>query len=128
MARAFEVYRARGHALVEDQNGGWADGIMRATATLDEAGQRASAATCYLTPEVRARANLRVLTGARAARLVLDGAAVTGAEVETPEGLVSVTAGETVLACGAIGTPALMLRSGIGPGAESGGAGDRRGA
>lgn len=108
---------ARGVAALEDQNGDWRDGVMRVTTTINERGERASAAVCYLTAVVRRRPNLSILTGTSVNRLTQAGGAVTGAEIEGPGGRETVHARETILCCGAINTPAVMMRSGFGPGA-----------
>lgn len=118
--RTFDVLRAQGVAEVEDQNGAWRDGVMCVTTTTTERSERASTATCYLTPQVRARPNLRIVTGRTVLRLVAEGGAVTGAEIAgagiTDDGApVRIPARETVVCCGTINTPALLMRSGLGP-------------
>jgi len=117
-----EALAAQGFERIEDQNGAWRDGVMRVAVTMDADGQRVSAATGYLTPHVRARANLRVLTGTRVERLVFDGRRVTGAvaaggDAATAQGDRNLTAREVIVTAGAINTPALLMRSGIGPAA-----------
>lgn len=80
-------------------------------------GWRVSAAHGYLNP-VRMRGNLRIETGAFVSRvLVRDGRAV-GVEVEAPDGSRRIwrARGEVVLSAGAIGSPHLLMVSGIGPG------------
>lgn len=81
-------------------------------------GERVSSADAYLTPEVRARRNLTILTGHTARQLCFDGIRVTGAELDGPQGRTVVRSRETVLCCGGILSPALLLRSGIGPASE----------
>lgn len=77
-------------------------------------GRRMSAALGYLTADVRARPNLRIESGVTVRRILLDGNRATGLEVEGPEGVRVVRAGEVILAAGAIATPGILLRSGIG--------------
>ena len=86
-------------------------------------GQRWSAADGFLNP-IRQRANLSVVTGALVDRLVCqpdaDGA-LRATGVVWHEGSTvhrADAAGEALLAAGAIGTPAILLRSGLGPAAE----------
>ena len=79
---------------------------------LIRAGTRESTARSLLRPAMR-RPNLKVLTGAWAARLTMEGRRVTG--VELTDGRVVRARAEVVLACGTIQTPQLMLLSGIGP-------------
>lgn len=77
-------------------------------------GSRVSAATAYLPPpwgRAPATGNLTVLGGRPVTGLVLRGSRATG--VRTGGGIVH--ADRTVLAAGAVGTPALLQRSGIGP-------------
>lgn len=78
-------------------------------------GERMSAARCYLTPEVRARPNLRIRPRTLVRRLLVQNRRITGVEVET-EGRVEVLDSErVVLSAGAVCTPGILLRSGIGP-------------
>jgi choline dehydrogenase len=87
-------------------------------ATVDPlSGARASVSAAYLTPAVRARANLGVRTDVTVDRLLFAGAAEAPAVrgVRTDDGR-EWTAGEVVVCCGAIESPALLLRSGVGPG------------
>ncbi len=100
-----------GFEAIADQNGAWRDGVMRPASTSGTDEVRASTATCYLTPAVRARSNLTILTDTRVEKLVVEQGEVVGAEF----GGRQIKADQTILACGAIGTPALLMRSGIGP-------------
>ncbi|MQY10164.1 putative GMC-type oxidoreductase [Streptomyces sp. RB5] len=78
-------------------------------------GRRWSAADAWLKPALR-RPNLDVRTGAHATRLLFDGRRATGVEYRDEHGETrSVTVrGEILLAAGAVGSPHLLLRSGIG--------------
>jgi 5-(hydroxymethyl)furfural/furfural oxidase len=115
--------KERGFEEIDDQNGAWRDGVMRGAVTVNEAEHRASAAVCYLTPTVRARPNLRILTDTQVLRLVIEGSVVLGVDVASSTGPVRMAARETVVCCGAIHTPALLLRSGLGPAQDLGRAG-----
>ena len=75
-------------------------------------GVRISAALAYLSED---RPNLTVRCAAPVAQLVFDGERVSGIELGDGE---VVGAGEVVLAAGAVATPLLLLRSGIGPADE----------
>lgn len=117
-ARAVEhELNARGHASHDDQNGLWIDGVFPIAVSLDEHGQRASVATAYLTAAVRRRPNLTLWTGTRAERVLLDGQRTVGAEVRGRDGPVRVMASTVVVSAGALHSPAVLMRSGIGPGA-----------
>ena len=74
--------------------------------------RRSSTSVAYLGP-ARGRANLRVVTGAQAARLVVNGGRVTG--VDLMDGRRFRAGSEVVLSAGAIGSPRLLQLSGIGP-------------
>jgi len=116
------------HPLIKDFMRGWVDmGIPRLhdhcgteligtapNALMIRHGKRVTVADAWLTPEVLARPNLTLITHAQVHRLRFDGANVTGAEV-THEGEDSVlTADRVLLSLGSIGTPLLLMRSGIG--------------
>lgn len=109
--RVMEVIRQRGFDYLEDQNGEWRDGVMRPATTSDHTETRASAAIGYLTPEVRARPNLKIVTDTRVSRLLVEGGTVVGVDI----GGRQIRARQTVVSSGAIGTPALLMRSGFGP-------------
>jgi 5-(hydroxymethyl)furfural/furfural oxidase len=81
-------------------------------------GRRVSAAIGYLDARTRRRPNLRILSRTTLRSLVFDGARCTGAEVSGPDGTQSIRAGEVILSCGALHTPAVLLRAGIGPGED----------
>jgi choline dehydrogenase len=82
-----------------------------------QGGRRMSAARTYLHPAMR-RANLRVETGAQVERIRFDGRRARGVEYRRDGVPMTAEArGEVILAAGAIGSPMLLQRSGIGPGA-----------
>jgi choline dehydrogenase-like flavoprotein len=77
--------------------------------------ERATSARCYLTAEARARANLEIMTNTRALRLAFAGTRVAGVVVERAGEQKTIAAHEVVVSAGAVYSPALLLRSGIGP-------------
>lgn len=123
----------QGYELIDDQNGAWRDGYMPVAASVDENGQRVSCAYAYLTRSVRARPNLTVLTETLVERIMFAGKEATGAVLCDDKGARrTVAARETVLSCGTIHSPAMLMRSGIGPADELAAVGvegiaDRRG-
>ena len=77
-------------------------------------GRRNSTAVAYLKP-ARNRPNLNIVTAGIAARIVLDGKRATGIELVTDGQVRTLSARrEVILAAGAIGSPAILMRSGIG--------------
>ncbi|MGD9714733.1 MAG: GMC family oxidoreductase, partial [Thermomicrobiales bacterium] len=115
--------RAAGDALSDaglsylyDQHAGFEPGWFPIVINND--GQRrASTATAYLTTAVRSRENLAIFPDSQALRINFDGKRATGVEILLDEGVTeTLDAGEVVLAAGALHTPALLQRSGIGDG------------
>lgn len=76
-------------------------------------GERMDTATTYLSA-ARTCPNLHVRARSRATRIVLDGRRAVGVEVLHGNSLTIVRASNVVLSAGAIGTPVILLRSGIG--------------
>jgi 5-(hydroxymethyl)furfural/furfural oxidase len=109
-----DVLTKRGYRFVDDQNAEWGDGITRVAMTANEDNERSSAAVCYLTDEVRRRPNLTVLTGALAERVRFDGTRAIGADIRIGSERVTVRARQTIVSSGAINTPAVLMRSGVG--------------
>ena len=91
-----------------DKNAGAAPGVGLVPSNCND-GERVDAATAYLD---RPRPGLSVRTDAPVARVLLDGGRAVG--VELRDGT-RVEAGEVVLAAGAVGSPHLLMLSGIGP-------------
>ncbi|MEL4071172.1 GMC family oxidoreductase [Ochrobactrum sp. GPK 3] len=78
-------------------------------------GRRVTVAEAWLTPSVRARPNLTILTGTRTRHLNFDNTHVVGLEIVGPEGSATITADQIILSAGSLEGPALLMRSGIGP-------------
>ncbi|WP_322013863.1 GMC family oxidoreductase [Paraburkholderia sp. J12] len=114
VARAFE---AAGFPYIEDQNGAFHDGYFP-IAISNQGEQRVSTATAYLTREVRARANLEIRTNAVVSRLLMDGVTCRGVELAHGDRVERIDAGEVIVSAGAIHSPALLMRAGIGPAAH----------
>lgn len=105
-----------GVAQIDDFNSGDNEGSSYFQVN-QRAGRRWSTATAFLKP-ILSRPNLRLVKGVEVERLVLDGKRVRG--LHGRRGGQAVTArvsGELILAAGAIGSPVILQRSGIGPGA-----------
>ena len=103
-----------GYRHTEDCNGRSQEGFGAFQMTVDGS-VRASAARAYLKPAAR-RTNLDVVTNALADRLLFDGKTAVGVTFRRGRRSIKVLAKrEIILAAGAIGSPALLQRSGIGP-------------
>ena len=96
-------------------------GVSSAHQTNTRKGRRSSSYHAYLEGEAEARSNLTIITGALVTRVVLEGegAALTATGIEYRD-----TAGashtvhatrEVILSAGAIGSPHILMLSGIGP-------------
>lgn len=105
---------------VADMNGEFADGWCAVPMNSDGR-QRVAAPMVYLDAAVRARPGLRIECGMLAERVLFEGRRAVGA-VLRPTGAAAdrrvVRAHEVLLCAGAYQSPALLLRSGIGPLAE----------
>ncbi len=75
---------------------------------------RISTAIAYLGP-ARDRPNLTIRADTDVRRVVFQNGEATGVEVRTAGVIESISARQVVLACGAIHSPAVLVRSGIGP-------------
>ncbi len=119
VAATMRALEAQGHPAGADQNGPWRDGVYVGTTAISDAGERVPVSVAYLTPAVRARENLTVRTGLLAERILFEGRRAVGAVVAPLGGGPSETmsADHVVVAAGAIHSPALLMRSGVGPGA-----------
>jgi 5-(hydroxymethyl)furfural/furfural oxidase len=105
----------RGIAEKPDQNGPWEDGVFAQKVNLDEAFQRVPTSLGWLTPEVRQRPNLTIMTQVQVSRLTTEGRIVTGVMLDLGGRNVPLKAREVIVCAGALQTPALLMRSGIGP-------------
>ena len=109
-----EAAQRRGFAYHDDVNDPSAEnGIFAIPKTVTPTG-RASVASEYLSADVRRRTNLRIVTGAHVSHIAFDGIKATA--VHFGQGGNDVVAGtrRVVICAGAINSPALLLRSGIG--------------
>ena len=118
VARAAHVYaEMRQMPLVADMNGDFRDGYC-ALPMSNTTERRASAAICYLDAAVRARPNLTIATGANVTGLLFDGQRATGAAATIDGQQHDFAARDIVLCAGALHTPTMLLRAGIGAAAD----------
>lgn len=117
-AAAFlEAAALRGHPTTDDHNRPGSTGAgPHAKNCVD--GVRISAAMAWLTPAVRARPNLQVAAGWHADRVLVEAGRAAGLVLRQGRRSVSVRARRVVLCAGAVMTPGVLLRSGVGPAGE----------
>jgi choline dehydrogenase len=103
-----------GHPINHDFSGPELVGVGYTDTTVRD-GRRCSAAVAFLAP-AHNRRNLTVETGARSHRLLIENGRCRGAVYERDGKIHTVQAmSEVVVSAGAIGSPQLLLLSGIGP-------------
>lgn len=78
-------------------------------------GRRVSSATAFLTPEVRTRSNFAIRPNTTVKRVVVDSGEVIGIEIAQGRNTEFVRCRNVLLSAGAVMTPAVLVRSGIGP-------------
>jgi choline dehydrogenase/4-pyridoxate dehydrogenase len=104
---------AAGHPRTDDYNGAHQYGFGVSQTTVRR-GRRHHAGDAYLRPAL-GRANLTLLTGALARRIVFDGRRAVGLEYERASTMeVARAEHEVILAGGVINSPQLLMLSGIG--------------
>ncbi|HUQ43233.1 MAG TPA: choline dehydrogenase [Candidatus Limnocylindria bacterium] len=108
----FAAVQEAGYLLTEDVNGFRQEGFAAFDRNIHR-GRRLSAATAYLQP-ARRRRNLEVRTSALVTAVTFDGKRATGVEYRAGAGSHHVSAGEVILAGGAINSPQLLQLSGVG--------------
>lgn len=118
IAEAFvESAGAIGLPRLEDHNGHEMEGVGLLNLTIKD-GRRYSVVQGYLQPAMT-RPNMTVVTHAETSRLLIEGTRCTGVEFEQDGQLKTVRAKcEVILSAGVIGSPCILMRSGIGPADE----------
>ena len=112
-----EAINECGIPLVSDYNGYTSSCAALAQVTQKD-GRRHSAAQAYLNP-IKRRPNLKVVTGAYCEQLLIHDKVCRGVAYRRGNSLLRVKAEkEIVVTAGAIGTPKILMLSGIGPGAH----------
>ncbi|MGB0866749.1 MAG: GMC family oxidoreductase [Granulosicoccaceae bacterium] len=114
--RFAEAAQQTGIPFSQDFNGGDNLGVNNFEVN-QKRGTRWSAVRAFLDP-IRNRANLKIITGALSDKLSFDGARVSGIEFMLGgERHLARCRAELVLSAGALGSPSILQRSGIGAGA-----------
>jgi len=106
-----------------DYNGrdrGGPDGVVSLLQTTTRDGKRSSTYHAFLEGDVEARPNLTIICDAQVTRVVIDELRATGVEYRTADGTTDVVSAdkEIILSAGAVGSPQILLLSGVGPQAE----------
>ena len=111
---AAEACKLAGYAFVPDQNGEFVEGYFPVTHS-NQSEQRVSAAMGYLDRDTRKRANLTISTDTQVKELLFEGTRCVGVKALVSGQEQEFRGREVVLSCGAIHSPAHLLRAGIGP-------------
>lgn len=111
-----EAYREMGFPYTTDHNDPESTGAGPGQSNR-RAGQRVSTAIAYLLP-ARERANLTIRADSLVDRIRFEGSRVVGVELAGPGEKETVFGRRITLSAGAIGSPSILLRSGIGPDAD----------
>lgn len=110
--------RQFGLPTASDYNGGDAEGHAFLTQTSQRNGLRCSTEKAYLR-DARKRPNLEIVTNAMVERILIDKGRATGVLVSRGGATEEILADrEVIISAGAMGSPALLMRSGIGPAAH----------
>jgi choline dehydrogenase len=114
IAACLDAAEEAGYRRSDDISGGLEEGFGWTDLNI-VAGRRQSALDAYLRPAMP-RGNLSIVTGALAHRLLINRQRCVGVEYSVSGELSrAAAAGEVVLTAGVIGTPKLLMLSGIGP-------------
>ena len=115
LMKAFvEAGKQAGYPIVEDYNAETQEGIGYFYVS-EKKGQRYSNARGYLHP-IESRKNLTVLTNAYATKILFENKRAIGVSYMCDKKVVDIFASkEIILSAGSIGTPQLLLLSGVGP-------------
>ncbi len=115
MQRAFvDATLANGFKAIADFDGADANGVGPYLMNVVN-GVRVNTGMAYLDNAVRARANLSIRGDALVDRVLFEGKRAVGVRLASGE---EIHAGEVILSAGAYGSPAILLRSGVGPADE----------
>jgi 5-(hydroxymethyl)furfural/furfural oxidase len=106
----------RGYRQIDDYNADFGEGFSAVPMNC-LADRRVSASMAYLTREVRSRPNLTVLPNTTVHRLSIKDGRVQGVIIQRNGSDTVLRAGEVIISCGALQSPLLLLRSGVGPAA-----------
>ena len=107
---------AAGYPWLDDLNGPEGEGVACYPIN-NRGGVRVSTNEAFLEP-ARGRANLTIQPDALVDQVLFEGAQARGVRVRLPSGWADLAAREVVLSAGAVHSPAILLRSGVGAAAR----------
>ncbi|MFG2049429.1 GMC family oxidoreductase [Micromonospora sp. NPDC048935] len=111
-----EAARKAGFPEVADHNHPEATGVGPVPSNRRDTKVRWSTSMGYLDEATRARSNLMIRSGVHVNKLLFTVNRVRGVEVAVPGGGgEEIEAGTVILAAGSIGSPSILMRSGVGP-------------
>jgi choline dehydrogenase len=103
-----------GYRLIDDFDAPDADGVGPYSMNIVN-GVRVNTGMAYLNDRVRSRDNLQIRAGVVVDKVLFDGTRAIGVQLADGEQL---HAGEVILSAGTYGSASVLLRSGVGPGAD----------
>ena len=109
-----QAVEAQGIPYRPDYNASFEDGAFPLPLS-NENDRRVSTAIGYLDTETRKRANLTILPFTEVERIVFEGARAAGVDVIRNGVRERIDAREVVVCAGALHSPAMLMRSGVGP-------------
>lgn len=102
-----------GHPWMDDSNAPHTTGVGRFAMNIRD-GRRVSTNDAYLEP-VRDRENLDILGESLVDQVVIDNGRATGVKLAAGDTIPLNPGGEVILSAGAVHSPAILMRSGVGP-------------
>lgn len=110
-----EAMQDLGYPMREDLNGETTDGIFPITIA-NQYNRRVSTAVGYLDSLTRERPNLHIIPNSTVTKILFEQSRAIGVLVRNPDGSERrIMGGETIISTGALHSPALLMRSGVGP-------------
>ena len=110
-----EACNEAGIATLDEYQDGNLDGVFLTHGSQRD-GWRCSTEKAYLRP-AKGWPNLTILTGAEAGKVIFDGRRAVGVSfTKNGQTMKAMASREVIVSAGAMGSPALLMRSGIGPG------------
>ncbi|MFT5172071.1 MAG: 5-(hydroxymethyl)furfural/furfural oxidase [Gammaproteobacteria bacterium] len=109
-----QAFADAGYEYLTDQNGEFRDGYFPITMS-NAYERRVSAAIGYLDPGTRLRENLTISTDTQMQSLIFEGSQCVGVRARVGARETQFRGAEIIMSCGAIHSPAHLLRAGIGP-------------